>query len=167
MSLGRRVGESWRSGRFHGPFLRDTLLDLGYLVETVETASDWSGLASLHASVTGSLRDSLGPRPGPYVMSHVSHVYETGASLYTTVICAADREDPVGQWRTAKHAVSDAIVAGGATITHHHAVGRDHAAWLPAEIGALGVDVIAAVKARLDPDGIMNPGVLLPPEGPR
>lgn len=167
VSLGRRVGESWRSGRFHGPFLRDTLLDLGYLVETVETASDWSGLASLHASVTGALRDSLGPRPGPYVMSHVSHVYETGASLYTTVICAADREDPVGQWRTAKHAVSDAIVAGGATITHHHAVGRDHAAWLPAEIGALGVDVIAAVKARLDPDGIMNPGVLLPPEGPR
>lgn len=167
VSLGRRVGRSWRRGRFHGPFLRDTLLDLGYLVETVETAAHWSGLADLHAAVSGSLRSSLGPRPGPYVMSHVSHVYETGASLYTTVIAVADRADPVGQWHRAKRDVSEAIVSRGATITHHHAVGRDHAPWLAQEIGVLGVGVIAAVKARLDPDGIMNPGVLLPPADPR
>ena len=167
VSLGRRVGRSWRKGRFHGPFLRDTLLDLGYLVETVETAAHWSGLADLHAGVTDSLRASLGPRPGPYVMSHVSHVYETGASLYTTVIAVADRADPVGQWHRAKYDVSEAIVSRGATITHHHAVGRDHAPWLAQEIGSLGVEVLGAVKSRLDPDGIMNPGVLLPREDPR
>ena len=91
--------------------------------------------------------------------THLSHVYPTGASLYFTVIAVLD-EDPVAQWRSAKTAAMDALVASGATITHHHAVGRDHAPWLPAEIGASGVDLLRAIKAHLDPDGLMNPGVL-------
>lgn len=162
VTLGRRAGESWRRHRFEGPFLRDALMDAGYLVETVETATTWSDLPALHDAVHQALSDSLGPRPGPYVMSHISHVYETGASLYTTVIAVADQTDPLGQWAGAKAAVTDAIMGQGATLTHHHAVGRDHAPWLAAEIGPLGVGILRSVKQRLDPDDVMNPGSLLP-----
>lgn len=162
VSLGRRAGQSWRRHRFEGPLLRDTLMDAGYLVETVETATSWAGLPALHDAVVAALSRALGPRPGPYVMSHVSHVYETGASLYTTVIAVADQSDPVGQWARAKRAVTDAIAAEGATITHHHAVGRDHAPWLVGEIGPLGIDVLRSVKQQVDPEGVMNPGNLLP-----
>lgn len=160
VSLGHGPGESWRRHRFDGPHLRDALMDAGYLVETLETATHWSGYLGLHSAVTTSLREALGPRPGPYVMSHLSHAYETGASLYTTVIGVADRQDPVAQWQRAKASVSDAIMAAGATITHHHAVGRDHAAWLPLEVGSLGMSVLRAAKGAVDPDGLLNPGVL-------
>lgn len=162
VSLGRRAGESWRRHRFEGPFLRDALMDAGYLVETVETATSWTKLPPLHDSVHAALAHSLGPPPGPYVMSHISHVYETGASLYTTVIAVADQGDPVGQWSRAKRAVTDAICEQGATITHHHAVGRDHAPWLIQEIGSLGVEVLESVKSGIDPGDVMNPGTLLP-----
>ncbi len=165
VSLGRRPGESWRRHRFDGPHLRDALMDAGYLVETVETATTWRNLPRLYASMETALRDALtggtaSSGAKPYVMTHVSHVYETGASLYTTVIAVADQSDPHGQWARAKTAVSDAIVSAGGTITHHHAVGRDHAPWLADEIGELGVRVLRAVKATLDPQGICNPGVL-------
>ena len=162
VSLGRRAGESWRRHRFEGPHLRDALMDAGYLVETVETATTWADLPGLHDVVHSALVEALGPPPGPYVMSHVSHVYETGASLYTTVIAVADQSDPEGQWGRAKRAVTDAMSAHGATITHHHAVGRDHAPWLEQEIGPLGIEVLRSVKARVDPNAVMNPGALLP-----
>lgn len=165
VSLGRRVGESWRHGRFSGPFLRDYLMDDGYLVETLETATTWRDLYELHTTVLDSLKASLArdDRPGPYVMSHVSHVYEGGASLYFTVLAGADAERPVEQWRDAKRAVSEAISATGATITHHHGVGVDHEPWMTNEIGSVGLDILRAVKAQLDPAGILNPGKLIPP----
>ena len=160
VSLGHGPGESWRRHRFDGPHLRDALMDAGYLVETLETATHWSGYLALHADVTTVLRDSLRPRPGPYVMSHLSHSYETGASLYTTVIAVADRRDPVAQWQRAKTATSDALMAAGATITHHHAVGRDHAPWLSQEVGPVGMSMLSAAKRAVDPEGLLNPGVL-------
>ena len=95
------------------------------------------------------------------VLCHISHVYETGCSLYFTVAQKA-AEDPLSQWLAAKAAACDAITAVGATITHHHAVGTDHKPWLAAEIGDLGVSVLRAVKADLDPTGVLNPGVLIP-----
>lgn len=160
VSLGPTVGAAWRRHRFEGPFLRDDLMDAGYLVETLETAAHWSRLAELRSAVESALRAELADGgPGPYVMSHVSHVYQTGASLYFTVL-ARQCADPVVQWRQAKTAATDVIVAQGATITHHHAVGRDHAPWLQAEVGTLGVDLLQAVKATLDPAGVLNPGVL-------
>jgi len=161
VSLGHGPGESWRRHRFDGPHLRDALMDAGYLVETLETATHWSDYLDLHGTVTDTLRASLGPAPGPYVMSHLSHTYETGASLYTTVIAVADRADPVAQWQRAKTATSDALMSSGATITHHHAVGRDHAAWLPQEVGPLGMAILRATKGAVDPTGVLNPGVLL------
>ena len=102
------------------------------------------------------------------MLCHISHVYPAGASLYFTVV-AALTADPVQQWRGAKDAASRAILAAGGTITHHHAVGRDHLPYLEAEIGPLGMALLRATKAVLDPHGIMNPGVLVsaaaPPQG--
>lgn len=168
VSLGARVGASWQSNRFHGPFLRDALLDAGYLVETVETGTTWRELAALHGGVHAALESALGPvaqasslGDGPYVMSHVSHVYETGASLYTTVLAVADQSDPLAQWNHAKRAVTDEIMSQGATLTHHHAVGRDHAPWLADEVGPLGVRAVRAVKGAWDPSGVMNPGAVI------
>ena len=98
---------------------------------------------------------------GTLVLCHISHVYETGCSLYFTV-ATKESADPLPQWLAAKAAANDAIVAAGATITHHHAVGTDHKPWLVHEIGELGASVLRAVKADLDPTGVLNPGVLVP-----
>ena len=156
--LGEAPGRAWAEGRFRGPYLRDSLLDAGVLVETLETATFWSNLGHLRARVTEVLTASL---ENALVLCHVSHVYETGASLYFTV-AAKEADDPVDQWLAAKAAASDAIVAAGGSITHHHAIGRDHQPWLAAEIGEVGVEVLRAVKDRLDPTGVLNPGVLVP-----
>ena len=158
-ALGTEPGETWVRGRFSAPYLRDSLLDHGVLVETLETATFWSNRERLYADVKAALHSALGE--GSLVLCHVSHVYETGCSLYFTV-AVRQGEDPIAQWQVAKAAASDAIVAAGATITHHHAVGTDHRPWLAREIGDVGVRVLRAVKAELDPVGILNPGVLIP-----
>jgi alkyldihydroxyacetonephosphate synthase len=96
----------------------------------------------------------------PLVLCHISHVYETGASLYFTVICAQS-DNPVEQWRTAKYAANQAIADAGGTISHHHGVGTDHRTAYHAEIGSLAVEALQAVKHTLDPDGVLNPGILI------
>ncbi len=162
VSLGAQVGKGWEHSRFSGPYLRDRLLDEGYLVETLETATGWRELPALRQRISEAITGSLGDAgPGPLVMSHLSHVYETGGSLYVTILARRDHADPVGQWKAAKAAACNAIVEAGATITHHHAVGRDHAPWMEAEIGRSGVELLRALKAHLDPEGILNPGALL------
>jgi alkyldihydroxyacetonephosphate synthase len=161
--LGRRVGESWKSHRFSAPYLRDKLMDAGLLVETLETAATWSTLPTVYDAVRRALREAL-TRDGrrPLIMSHVSHGYATGASLYVTVLADRDDDLPIQQWLTAKRAATDALLGAGGTLTHHHAVGADPRPWMEREIGPLGVEVLRAVKERLDPNGICNPGVLLP-----
>ena len=158
-SAGTEPGEKWARGRFDAPYLRDSLLDAGVLVETLETATFWSNLDRLYADVKAALTAHLG-EPA-LVLCHVSHVYETGCSLYFTV-AAQEGDDPLGMWRVAKAAASDVMIAAGATITHHHAVGWDHKPWFAEEIGPVGVSVLRAVKADLDPAGILNPGVMVP-----
>lgn len=161
-SLGEAPARAWEHGRFNAPYLRDALLAAGALCETLETATDWSGLAALKSAVTAALSGALTESGTPaLVLCHISHVYATGASLYFTVV-AGQRGNPIEQWRTAKAAACDAIMAAGGTITHHHAVGADHRPWMREEIGELGVQVLAAVKATLDPAGILNPGKLIP-----
>ncbi|MGW4773536.1 FAD-binding oxidoreductase [Nocardia sp. NPDC004278] len=161
-ALGQTPAREWEHGRFAAPYMRDALLDVGVLCETLETATTWANLAELKAKVTAALTDSLGGQgTPPLVMCHISHTYPTGASLYFTVI-AKQLDDPITQWSIAKRAVGDAIVAAGGTITHHHAVGTDHRPWIPDEIGDLGVRVLRAVKRELDPLGILNPGKLVP-----
>jgi alkyldihydroxyacetonephosphate synthase len=158
--LGRSAGRAWERSRYQGPYLRDELLGLGVLVETLETAHSWSRLAELYRAVREALRAALG-RPA-IVFCHLSHAYDDGASLYFTFLAPARPGEEIEQWRAAKAAACEAIVAAEGTITHHHAVGRDHAPYMRAEVGELGLDVLRAVKDRLDPPGIMNPGKLLP-----
>ena len=156
---GEEPGRRWVGGRFDAPYLRDAMLDAGVLVETLETATSWSRLRRTYDAVSAALHEALGEPT--LVLCHVSHVYETGASLYFTVD-APEGDEPLGRWDDAKRAAMDAIVDTDATITHHHAVGTDHRPWLHDEIGRVGVDVLRAVKAAVDPDGILNPGVLVP-----
>jgi alkyldihydroxyacetonephosphate synthase len=162
--LGGAPGRAWERSRFAGPHLRDDLMDRGVLVETLETATTWSRVMELHDAVGAAIDGALRARgTPPLVMCHVSHVYRTGASLYYTFVARQQEGAELEQWHAAKAAASDAILAGGGTITHHHGVGRDHAPWLPAEVGPLGIELLGAAKATLDPAGIMNPGKLMDP----
>lgn len=159
--LGRSVGQSWLSRRYTEPYLRDSLLDIGLLVETLETAATWTDLPEVYEATRRALTKALSTKDKqPLVMCHVSHASSTGASLYFTVL--ADRADdhPLQQWLRAKRAATDALMPAGGVLTHHHAVGIDHAPWLATEIGDLGIEVLRTVKDRLDPTGICNPGVM-------
>src|SRR5438105_6799571 len=163
LALGSRPGRAWLHSRYRGPYLRDVLLGMGILVETLETATTWSRLANLHQGVTRALIDALAQSGSrPLVGCHVSHLYPAGASLYFTFMTRAEPGAELDQWRAAKEAASQAIVENGGTITHHHAVGRDHLAWMRDEVGDLGIELLRAAKERLDPGGIMNPGKLIP-----
>lgn len=160
--LGQSAGRSWEHGRYQGPYLRDTLMGMGAMVETLETSHTWTELGGLHAAVGNAIRGSLAGQGTPgLVFCHLSHAYADGASLYFTFISRSREGAEVEQWRQVKRAASEAIGASGGTITHHHAVGRDHAPYLEAEVGRTGLDVLRAAKAQLDPAGIMNPGKLL------
>ena len=156
---GEEPGRRWAAGRYDAPYLRDSMLDAGVLVETLETATYWSQLRRTYDAVSAALAEALGDPA--LVLCHVSHVYETGASLYFTV-AAPEGDDGLRRWAEAKRAAMDAIVDTDATITHHHAVGTDHRPWLVDEIGQVGIDVLRAIKAAVDPGGILNPGVLVP-----
>ena len=163
LSLGTSPGRAWERDRYAGPYLRDALLDHGVMPETLETAHQWSSLMSLYRAVREAIEAALATRGTPgLVMCHVSHLYPNGASLYFTFLARQQEGQELEQWHAVKAAATDAIVEAGGTITHHHAVGRDHAAWLPREVGAVGVDVIRSLKAKLDPAGILNPGKLVP-----
>ena len=161
--LGQGAGRSWERNRFEGPYLRDELLDHGIMVEALETSHTWSRVEELYTAVRGAIAGALerGGTPG-IVFCHVSHAYADGASLYFTFLARMRRGEEIEQWREAKAAACEAIVAAGGTITHHHGVGQDHAPYMKAEIGELGLDVLRAAKERLDPAGVMNPGKLLP-----
>jgi len=161
--LGQAAGRSWEHNRYQGPYLRDTLMEMGAMVETLETSHTWSRFGELHEAVGGAIRDALAAQGTPgLVFCHLSHAYADGASLYFTFISRARREAELEQWGAVKRAACEAIVAHGGTITHHHAIGRDHAPYMAAEVGETGLEALRALKERLDPAGIMNPGKLLP-----
>lgn len=167
ISAGEGAAEDWLKGRFDGPYLRDSLLDAGVFCETLETATTWSNLQRLRSAVEAALKDGFADAGAKsYLMCHVSHIYPTGASLYFTVL-AGIRSDPLGVWEPVKSRVNDAIIASGGTISHHHAVGRDHAPWLREEIGETGIRILAAIKRELDPVGVLNPGAVIPIERSR
>ncbi len=161
--LGQAAGRSWEHGRYRGPYLRDTMMGMGAMVETLETSHTWTRLGELHDAVAAALSGSLSSQGTPgLVFCHLSHAYADGASLYFTFISRRRHGAELEQWSQVKAAACEAIVGCGGTITHHHAVGSDHAPYMAAEVGETGLDVLRAVKAELDPSGIMNPGKLLP-----
>ena len=161
--LGQGAGKGWEKGRFHGPYLREALMDRGVLVETFETSQQWSAHASLYGGVKAAVAAAMETRGMKgIVMCHLSHAYRDGASLYFTVISSPGQGGGAESWPVIKAAACAAIQAGGGTLSHHHATGRDHSPWVESEIGALGVEAIRALKERFDPAGIMNPGKLIP-----
>jgi alkyldihydroxyacetonephosphate synthase len=162
LSLGAAPGKAWERQRFEAPYLRDALLDNRIMVETLETAAQWSKLMDLYSGVRRAIAQALERRgTPPLVMCHISHLYPSGASLYFTFMAAQEQGAELAQWQAAKSAATDAIVGAGGTLTHHHAIGRDHAPWLRQEVGDLGLELLRAVKRVADPAGIMNPGKLL------
>ena len=161
--IGEGAGRAWAASRFAAPYVRDELLGRGVLVDQFETATTWTGLEALRSAVTTALIDALRTRgTPPLVGCQISHVYGTGASLTFTVLARALEGQEEAQWRAAKDAASAAIVRAGATISHHHGIGRDHAGWVSSELGELGVSSLRALKAQLDPFAVMNPGKLIP-----
>ncbi len=160
--VGRSPGHAWYEQRFAMPYLRDPLMDRGVGIDTLETSTLWANVPRLYEAVTGAIRGALTAWGTPgIVLAHISHTYPAGTSLYFTFLFPRDLDDEVGQWRAAKEAASRAISEHGGTISHHHGVGLDHAPWLAAEKGPLGIDLLEAAKRSVDPEGVMNPGKLI------
>lgn len=158
------LAATWSRTRFRSPYLRNALWTAGYGADTLETATDWTRLPTLLARLETSVGNALAPRgERVHVFTHLSHLYPSGSSLYLTFLfrLAADPDESLDRWHTIKRAASETIVAEGATISHHHGVGTDHAPYLVAEKGPLGMAALEAVVRTFDPDGLMNPGVLL------
>jgi alkyldihydroxyacetonephosphate synthase len=146
------------------PYLRDVLLQCGVLSDTFETAITWDRFPAFHAAVMDATREALGEPCR--VSCRFTHVYPDGPAPYYTVIAPARRGDEVAQWHEFKRAASDALIAAGGTITHHHAVGRDHRPWYDAQRPDLFAAALRGAKAAVDPAGLMNPGVLVDPHIP-
>jgi len=170
LHVGKSPGASWKAGRFHGPMVRDPMMAHGLGVDTLETSTFWSNIETLHTAVreaiAASTRETLaGTGQTGIVMAHISHAYPDGASLYFTFVFPrrldGGLEGEIDQWLAIKRAASDAILANGGTISHHHGVGTDHAPWLGQEKGPIGMQTLGAVKTSIDPGGIMNPHKVL------
>ncbi len=164
VNVGRAFGSQWYKNRFRTPYLRNALWELGYGVDTVETAVTWGQVNAMVEAIENALHHALIPfDERVHAFTHLSHFYSSGCSVYTTFIfrLAAGPGETLARWQAMKDAVSQAIVGLRGTISHQHGVGVDHAPYLAAEKGELGIALLRDVARRLDPDGIMNPGKLL------
>jgi alkyldihydroxyacetonephosphate synthase len=170
LPVGRPIGRLWHRTRFLSPYLRNSLWEAGYAVDTVETAVPWTQVPACASAMIRSLEGGL-EKDGERVLAfaHLSHVYQDGASVYVSFLFrrTSDPDATLQRWRCLKQAVTDALLDHGGTISHQHGVGIDHAPYLAREKGAAGVSALAAVCRTLDPEGRMNPGKLLahPPRG--
>ena len=159
------LGENWAHGRFRAPYLRDPLGAEGYIVDTMETAVDWSKVSEAADNIEEAIRTALddeGERVHAY--THLSHVYGQGSSIYTTYLFRIGESYELGKnrWMKLKKAGADQIVAHGGTISHQHGVGSDHKNYLAEEKGEFGIAAIHSLCKQFDPYGQMNPGKLLP-----
>jgi alkyldihydroxyacetonephosphate synthase len=165
IAIGNRIGNAWEKNRFQSAYLRNTLWDLGYAVDTLETAVNWDKVTDTMAHIEEGLEQALDSLDGPILaFSHLSHVYATGSSIYTTFVfrLADTPQKTLERWQKLKQAASRAIVEAGGTISHHHGIGKDHLPYLEAEKGPIGIKTLQQVFNYLDPDRQMNPGKLLP-----
>lgn len=162
--IGRAIGDKWVKSRFHAPYLRNTLWDAGYAVDTLETATTWDKVPVMVEAIESAIRpqlESIGERV--HVFTHLSHVYPTGSSIYTSYIfrLAPEPEETLRRWKLCKDAASAAIVTHGGTITHQHGIGIDHAPYLETEKGAVGLHAIRALIDHFDSSQMLNPGKLV------
>ena len=155
---------AWRQAFIRMPYLRDALVALGVLSETFETAVTWNRFAELHSAVMAAAKDACAEYGGAAIVTcRVTHAYPDGAAPYFTVVTPAKAGDELGQWSAIKSAITDAMLEHGGTTTHHHAVGRDFRPWYDRQRPEGFARALAGAKKALDPSGILNPGVLLPP----
>ncbi len=164
ISAGRMLGEQWHKKRFQTPYLRNTLWNMGYAVDTVETATTWDRVPALTRAIEASLRSGL-VEVGEEVhaFSHLSHLYPHGSAIYTTYLyrIAPDPQETLRRWQILKGAACRAIVAEQGTISHQHGIGTDHQPYLIAEKGEPGLTAMRHLYAQFDPTGMMNPGKLV------
>ncbi len=164
LMTGPTIGKMWQKSRFLTPYLRNTLWECGYALDTLETAVPWSNVVTTALETQQALRDGLQDSVEKVlVFAHLSHVYRDGASIYITYLYRRD-EDPIEtlrRWQELKRLASEVIVAHGGTISHQHGVGLDHAPYLEAEKGPIGIETLRALHRLYDPEGIMNPGKLV------
>jgi len=163
LPTGTLAGHAWRKNRFLTPYLRNTLWECGVAVDTLETAVPWAKVLPLAQAIKSATTQSIaetGERT--LVIAHLSHVYGDGASIYVTYLFrrTEDPDELLEHWQKMKTAASQVIVAHGGTISHHHGVGTDHAPYLEAEKGKIGIDVLRVMSEAVDPQGLMNPGKL-------
>jgi alkyldihydroxyacetonephosphate synthase len=164
VSVGRSIGEAWKRHRFRAPYLRNALWDMGYAVDTVETAVTWDRVTATMEAVEAAIANALAPwHERVHFFSHLSHVYPTGSSIYTTVLFRAGEgpEETLARWRAIKTGASRTIVRSGGTISHQHGVGLDHRGYLGAEKGPVGMEILRQTFAHMDPEHRMNPGKLV------
>ena len=159
---------AWREAFLGAPYMRDVLVAMGVLSETFETAITWERFADFHERVSMAAQRALQqacPRGGAesQLSCRFTHVYPDGPAVYYTVLAPARRGEEVEQWQAIKRAVSDVVIGEGGTITHHHAVGREHRRWYEQQRPAPFAAALRGAKAAVDPEGIMNPGVLIDP----
>ncbi len=155
------ASSAWRDAFLAAPYLRDSMISLGVLSDTFETAITWDRLEEFHATVIDAARRAVG-KPS-MVSCRFTHVYPDGPAPYFTVLAPARRGSEVEQWDEIKAAVSDVLIDAGGTITHHHAVGRDHRPWYDRQRPEPFAEALRAAKRALDPAGVLNPGVLIDP----
>jgi alkyldihydroxyacetonephosphate synthase len=163
LSMGSFLGSAWSKRRFSAPYLRNTLWELGYAVDTLETATTWDKVDKTLSAIEEALKNGLNAQNEKvHVFTHLSHIYPTGSSIYTTYAfrLADSAEKTFKRWQTLKDAASRAIVSEGATISHQHGVGRDHAPYLLAEKGEIGMRAIRALAHSFDPEERFNPGAM-------
>ena len=162
--VGKTFGEQWHKNRFKTPYLRNTLWDLGYGVDTLETATDWETTPKMVNEIEAAIQAAMNEfNEKVHTFTHLSHVYPYGSSVYTTYLfkLADEPEQTLRRWQAMKSAASRAIISLGGTISHQHGVGSDHLPYLSAEKGSLGISAITALCHTFDPKGIMNPGKLV------
>jgi alkyldihydroxyacetonephosphate synthase len=162
-AVGAQFGKQWAKSRFYTPYLRNTLWERGFAVDTVETATTWDKIPETLNAVEAALRNGLNANnERVHVFTHLSHVYPTGASIYTTYLfrIPSDPAETLRRWKHLKGAASEAMVAHGSTISHQHGVGIDHMPYLAAEKGEQGMAIIRQLYGQFDPKHVMNPGKL-------
>ena len=153
---------AWRNSFLRAPYTRDALVRLGIICETFETACTWDRFAELHEAVTATVTDALHRIcGGGWVTCRFTHVYPDGPAPYFSVMAPGKRGSELAQWAEIKAAASEALLAHGGTITHHHAVGRDHRPWYDRQRPEPFAAALRAAKSSLDPAAILNPGVLV------
>ncbi len=161
--VGRTFGSQWHKNRFRTPYLRNTLWEMGYAIDTLETAAGWETVPALLQDIETALRGALQPfGERVHVFTHLSHLYPHGSSIYTTYLfrLAEDAPQTLARWQAMKRAASQVIVQHAATISHQHGVGQDHKAYLPSEKGELGMQALRQAVQVFDPQGVMNPWTL-------